>query len=172
MKITFRKCSVKDLIPLQELSTTTFVEAFKEQNNPKDFQTYLTKAFSEEQLLSELKNQNSSFYFVEKQQELVGYFKTNVLEAQSEPHQPEGMELERIYVKSSFQGQGIGLKMISFVESLAIERGKVYIWLGVWEKNGNAIRFYERHGYKKFGSHDFYIGKDKQTDGLLKKELI
>ena len=171
MEITFRKCSIEDIVPLQKHSIATFTEAFKAQNNPKDFQAYLAKAFSEAQLLSELENENTSFHFVEKQGEWVGYLKTNVLEAQGELREPEGMELERIYVKPPLQGQGIGLKMISFAESLAIKQGKTYLWLGVWEHNAKAIRFYERHGYKKFDTHSFYMGNDKQTDWLLKKKL-
>lgn len=171
MEITFRKCNAQDIVQLQKLSITTFAQAFEKQNNPEDFQTYLSKAFSEAQLLSELKDSNVSFYFVDWQGETIGYFKTNVFEAQSELQEPIGMELERIYVKSLFQGKGIGLKILSFVEALAKKEGKTYLWLGVWEHNPKAIRFYERHHYVKFDTHSFYIGKDKQTDWLLKKNL-
>ncbi|MEO0572020.1 MAG: GNAT family N-acetyltransferase [Bacteroidota bacterium] len=171
MEITFRKCGVKDIDELQELSTTTFAKAFEHQNNSKDFKAYVTKAFSEVQLLAELKNPHTSFYFADRQGKSVGYFKTNVFEAQSELQEPVGMELERIYVRSINQGKGIGLKILSFVESLAQKDGKSYLWLGVWEHNRKAIRFYERHGYIKFNTHPFFIGNDKQTDWLLKKEL-
>lgn len=171
MEISFGKCSIEDIILLQSLSITTFTEAFKKHNNPKDFQAYLAKAFSKGQLLSELKNQNTSFYFAEKEGEVVGYFKTNVFEAQGELQEPGGMELERIYVTSPFQNQGIGFKMLSFAESLAIQQAKTYLWLGVWEHNLKAIRFYERNGYVKFGKHPYYIGRDKQNDWLLKKQF-
>ena len=171
MGITFKKCDVDDVIALQELSVETFAEAFEKQNDPEDFKTYLTKAFSKEQLLSEVGNPDTFFYFVTRGDELVGYLKVNVFGAQSELRETEGMELERIYVKSKFQGQGMGSKMLSFVESLALEKDKTYLWLGVWEHNPNAIRFYERNGYVKFGTHPYYIGNDKQVDWLLKKNL-
>lgn len=171
MEITFRKCRVKDIDELQGLSITTFAQAFENQNDPKDFQAYLTKAFSKERLLLELNDSNTSFYFVTHRGTVVGYFKTNILETQSELREPEGMELERIYVNSLFQGKGIGLRILSFVESLAQQEGKTYLWLGVWEHNPKAIRFYERYGYTKFDTHPYYIGKDEQTDWLLKKEL-
>ncbi|MEM1259176.1 MAG: GNAT family N-acetyltransferase [Bacteroidota bacterium] len=171
MEITFRKCDVKDIDQLQELSITTFTQAFESQNNPKDFHAYVTEVFSEGQLLSELNDPNTSFYFVTNRGTSVGYFKTNIFDAQSELQEPNGMELERIYVKSLFQGKGVGLKILSFVEALAQKEGKAYLWLGVWEHNPKAIRFYERHGFVKFDTHSFYIGNDKQTDWLLKKEL-
>jgi len=171
MDIVFKACHVQDVVELQELSISTFTQAFEKQNDPNDFNAYLNIAFSKAQLLSELENQNSHFYFAFMGNTLVGYLKTNVFDAQNELRESTGMELERIYVTSSFQGQGIGIQMLSFVESLALNGDKTYIWLGVWEHNPNAIRFYQRFGYVKFGRHPYYIGNDKQTDWLLKKHL-
>lgn len=171
MEISFRKCGVGDLEELVQISISTFSEAFEDQNDPNDFKAYLNQAFSKKQLLEELKNSDTSFYFVFENDGLVAYFKTNQNKAQSEFQQPNGMELERIYVKTSYQGKGIGLQMLCFAESLAKEERKAYLWLGVWEHNPKAIRFYEQNGYTKFGTHPYYIGNDRQTDWLLKKEF-
>jgi len=58
----------------------------------------------------------------------------------------------------------------------AVERAKdlnlQYIWLGVWEKNTDAKRFYERHGFVEFGSHEFKMGDDVQTDILMRRETV
>jgi ribosomal protein S18 acetylase RimI-like enzyme len=172
MEVIFRKCGVADLEELANISVTTFRAAFEDQNDPKDFKVYLEQAFSKKQLLDELKNPDTSFYFTLINDKLVGYLKINTQNAQSEFQELEGMELERIYVKMPYQGKGIGLKMLFFVESMAKEEHKAYLWLGVWEHNSKAIRFYERHGFSKFGTHPYFIGKDQQTDWLLKKEFI
>ena len=171
MDITFKKCETEDLEQLKSISTSTFKVAFESQNDPEDFKNYLNRAFSKKQLREELKTPETTFYFAYKDNELVGYFKVNQNKAQSEFQESEGMELERIYVIASYQGQGIGLQMLSFAESIAQQEDKTYLWLGVWEKNPKAIRFYERHGYIKFGTHPYYIETDKQTDWLLKKQF-
>ncbi|MGB5647238.1 MAG: GNAT family N-acetyltransferase, partial [Muriicola sp.] len=80
-------------------------------------------------------------------------------------------ELERIYVLTHYQGQGIGDWIMEQVIRLAKEAEKRFIWLGVWEKNTAAIRFYEKKGFIKFGKHPYYIGKDKQMDWLMKLDL-
>jgi len=58
----------------------------------------------------------------------------------------------------------------------AVERAKdlnlQYIWLGVWEKNTDAKRFYERHGFVEFGNHEFKMGDDVQTDILMRRETV
>ena len=46
-----------------------------------------------------------------------------------------------------------------------------YVWLGVWEQNPRAIRFYEKNGFVPFDTHVFILGEDKQTDILMKKIL-
>ncbi len=55
--------------------------------------------------------------------------------------------------------------------SIAVERHKKYIWLGVWEKNENALRFYKKKGLYEIGTHTFVMGEDKQTDYILSKDL-
>jgi ribosomal protein S18 acetylase RimI-like enzyme len=46
-----------------------------------------------------------------------------------------------------------------------------YVWLGVWEENKSAIKFYEKNGLKAFSKHIFMLGDDPQTDIMMKIEL-
>lgn len=171
MQVEFRQCELADLDKLAELARSTFIEAFQNSNDPEDFQAYLRTAFSKERMREELLANDSVFYFVENRTEILGYFKLNEHEAQNELREATGMELERIYVVSNAQGQGIGAKILEFVLKIATRKEKEYVWLGVWERNLGAFRFYQRLGFKKFGTHAYYIGNDKQTDWLLKKQL-
>jgi len=45
------------------------------------------------------------------------------------------------------------------------------LWLGVWERNPNAIAFYEREGFEVFGEHSYLLGTDLQRDLMLRKLL-
>lgn len=172
MKLSFVLCGEDQLQELQTISKDTFTAAFGSYNNPRDFKSYLTLAFSLDRLQAELRNPNSFFYFVYLKTSLVGYFKINLGKAQSEFKDDGGMELERIYVLATHQGLGIGIRLLSYVTELAKHKNAGYVWLGVWEKNTRAIAFYKKHGFKKIGSHPYFIGKDKQTDWLMKKEII
>lgn len=54
----------------------------------------------------------------------------------------EGKALKELYVDSFFQNEGIGSKLIEFsIRQFDIQS------LFVLEKNRNAIRFYQRHGF-------------------------
>ena len=102
---------------------------------------------------------------------VVGYFKLNWGDAQKDIHDENAVEIERIYVLKEFQRKRIGQQMLAKTIELAKDKGAEYIWLGVWEKNIKAIRFYEKHGFEKFGEHVFMLGNDKQTDHLMKLVL-
>jgi ribosomal protein S18 acetylase RimI-like enzyme len=45
------------------------------------------------------------------------------------------------------------------------------MWLGVWEYNPRAQRFYEKNGFSVVGKHVFQLGEDPQTDLLMQMEL-
>lgn len=171
MQLHFQKCALSDLERLVEISKTTFVAAFEKDNDPADFKAYIRIAFGKKNILTQLKNLGSTFYFVFKDEELVGYFKLNEQDAQTDIKTEVAIELERIYVLQEFQGKQIGKLMLQKAIKLATEKGKEYIWLGVWEKNIAAIRFYEKLGFSKFDTHLYYIGKDKQTDWLMRYEI-
>jgi ribosomal protein S18 acetylase RimI-like enzyme len=103
---------------------------------------------------------------------LAGYFKLNENDAQSELKGSDSMELERIYVDEKYQGMNIGRWILDQVKMKALEKKKAFLWLGVWEHNIAAIRFYERYGFTKFGKHPYYVGRDKQMDWLMRLDLV
>ena len=169
--LEFIRCTPADLDVLRDVSISTFSRAFESQNNPEDFAAYLRKAFGRNQLETELRHPDMHFYFVRSEGDLVGYFKLNTGNAQTELREPKGMELERIYVLAGFQGRGMGARMLDWICGHARSAGKTYLWLGVWEHNPRAIAFYERQGFVTFGKHPYDIGNDRQWDWLMRLDL-
>ncbi len=172
MQLTFKKCSVSDLDQLVQISKATFIDAFEADNSTDDFKVYIDFAFNKSKLTEELENPFTTFYFVYADNDLVGYFKLNENDAQSDLKGVDSLELERIYVVPEFQGKGIGNSMLQQVKELASKTTKTFLWLGVWEHNKAAIKFYEINDFSKFGKHPYYIGKDKQMDWLMRFDLI
>lgn len=170
-KITFRKITPADLMELQALSRETFYDAFSSGNTDENMKIYTEKAFSEKQILEELNDPETVFYFALAGDQFVGYLKLNSGKAQAEMQGENGLELARIYVQKQFQGHKIGKKMLDKTIDIAKQKKADFVWLGVWEKNPAAIRFYERNGFVKFSSHFFMVGDDRQTDILMKLKI-
>ncbi|MDR4947890.1 GNAT family N-acetyltransferase [Neobacillus cucumis] len=171
MTINLKKCTLEDLHTLQDISYETFNETFKDQNSPENMTIYLERAFNLEQLEKEIANSSSEFFFVYFNHEVAGYLKVNNNEAQSEKMGDESLEIERIYIKNQFQKHGLGKYLFNKAMELALELNKKKIWLGVWEKNENAIAFYRRMGFVQTGAHSFYMGDEEQVDFIMTKTL-
>jgi ribosomal protein S18 acetylase RimI-like enzyme len=132
---------------------------------------YLDKAMNVAQLERELKNKVSQFYFALQNQEVIGYLKVNMGDAQTELIDKNAFEIERIYVVKNYLGKHVGKLLFDFAIDLAKKLNKNKVWLGVWEKNERAINFYQKNGFITFDSHKFKLGSDIQTDLLMALEL-
>ncbi|MEK5319928.1 GNAT family N-acetyltransferase [Paenibacillus sp. FSL L8-0644] len=172
MTVKIIKCSREDLQILQEISIETFNDTFKDQNSPENMNAYLEKAFNFKQLEEELSNDSSEFFFIYFNEELAGYLKVNMNNAQSEKMGNESLEIERVYIKNSSQKHGLGKYLLNKAMEIAMEHNKKKIWLGVWEKNENAIAFYKKMGFVQTGVHSFYMGDEEQIDFIMTKTMI
>lgn len=169
--IEIELAGIKDVHVLLQFARDTFDNTYRHLNDPEEFEKYLAQNFTEVQFRSELNHPHSAFYFIKVGEDIAGYFKINVQEAQTERHNPDAMEIERIYVHRGFKRMGLGKMMIDKVKSIARKKEIVEIWLGVWEKNPGAIKFYEKQGFVSFGTHVFTIGDDDQTDIMMRLKL-
>jgi ribosomal protein S18 acetylase RimI-like enzyme len=160
-----------DLEELQSISMRTFCQAFERFNSAEDMDLYLTHCLSIEQLRAEMNTPGSEFYLGRMGDETVGYLKLNHHNSKHDAIDTRGLEIERIYVDEAYLGKGIGPALFSFVRELAEQENSTHLWLGVWEHNARAIRFYEKMDFTPFGTHVFMLGNDAQTDILMRKEL-
>lgn len=156
---------------LREISLVTFRDTYECKNDPRNFEMHLAKAFSRSQLEEELNSQNCLFYFIKRNDRILGYIKLNIGEAQTEPMDYTYIELERIYILPEHKGQGLGRKLIDFAIQIGKELEFHKLWLGVWDQNPDAIKFYEKMGFVRTGTHIFTMGNDDQTDYVMKLNI-
>ncbi|AVK85228.1 GNAT family N-acetyltransferase [Lysinibacillus sp. B2A1] len=174
MSIQLKQCILEDLDDLQKISKYTYMDTyydkqFRHMISLDTINTNLERAFNKNQLKRELSNVSTSFYFIYFNDELAGYIKINVDDAQSDSLGDQALEIERIYVGQSFQGYGLGKALINKALEMAQQLNKKVVWLGVWEKNLSAIQFYENTGFSRFSTHDFQFGNDVHTDFIMRK---
>lgn len=169
--IEVKKATVNDVALLQQISRQTFSETFAEGNAAEDMEKYLDENFSQDKLQSELCNENSEFYFALLNEKVIGYLKVNTGESQTEIKDEDALEIERIYVLKDFLGKNVGKVLYDKAVAIAKDKNVSFIWLGVWEENLRAIRFYEKNGFEAFDKHIFKLGDDEQTDIMMKLQL-
>jgi GNAT superfamily N-acetyltransferase len=172
-QIMIRPATIDDAKALTDLAYTTFWDAFAHhpKNGPDDLNHYMRQAFSLEQTTKELGEENSVFLIAELDGEPAGYAKIIIGNIEEGITAERPIELNRLYSHQQFLGKGIGQALMDACLDRARSHGHDVMWLGVWEYNPRAQRFYEKNGFRVVGSHVFQLGEDPQTDLLMQKEL-
>jgi diamine N-acetyltransferase len=169
--ISISKAAAADAATIQLIGKQTFLETFAQHNTEADMQKYLEENFAMEKVSTELGNPDSLFYIAWEDNTPVGYLKLNVGNTQTELKNDDSLEIERIYVLSSYHGKKVGQLLYDKAVEVALTQDKSYIWLGVWEENTRAIGFYAKNGFVAFDKHIFVLGNDEQIDIMMKKVL-
>jgi ribosomal protein S18 acetylase RimI-like enzyme len=162
--VYIRRTTLIDLPELHLISRQTFLETFSKANTEENMRMYLEEAFSLKKLTDELNSDNSEFYFAVLEDTIVGYVKINLGTSQTELMDAKALEIERIYVLRQYHRRNIGQLLYEKAIEIARRMDATYVWLGVWEENARAIKFYRKNGFVEFDKHIFRLGKDEQTD--------
>ena len=176
--MNFRHATTADLEVLLTLSAQTMREAFGLPHNPVEItEAYIAGAFTPGQLAAELADPRSTFLMAyTDENELVGYarlYRRTAPRRMPEPFRRAGqaIEIERLYFLQTAIGQGQGQQLMDHCLDMARAEGYRAVWLGVWERNPRAMRFYERNGFVRFGWHYFQFGPDRQRDFWMMRTL-
>lgn len=165
--IQIRPAKLQDAPRLADLAKRTFLDTFGADNRPEHIKSYVSKAFSVEQVKRELTDSRSIFLLALADSTPIGYAKLHNGNAPECVTGAKPIELERIYVKKTWLRHGIGSVLMQAAMRSSKKRGHETIWLGVWERNTRAQRFYERYGFHTVGAKDFMLGSDCQTDLVM-----
>ncbi|CAH0192876.1 GNAT family N-acetyltransferase [Chryseobacterium sp. Bi04] len=171
MEISITKIKENEIAVLQEIGKKTFSETFAENNTEESMAQYLETSFATEKLSAELNDKNSEFYLARVDHNVIGYVKLNTGSSQTEIKDHNALEIERIYVSKDFHGKKVGQALYDKAMAIATEKNVDYVWLGVWENNVRAIRFYKKNGFEEFDKHIFRLGNEEQTDIMMKLNL-
>ena len=141
-----------------------FHETFAPDNDPMDMHAYLSDAFTPDKQAAEIADPSRVCLIAEVGDAMAGYAMLRV--DADDPTVPgdQPVELQRFYVDHAWHGRGVASRLMASCLHAAQERGGVTLWLGVWERNARAIRFYTKQGFTDIGSQEFRLGSDLQTD--------
>ncbi|MCU0367754.1 MAG: GNAT family N-acetyltransferase [Cyclobacteriaceae bacterium] len=169
--IEIREARLEDVIELREVAIATYHDTFAEYNTPTNMDAYYNDAYSLESLTNELNEPGSKLFLAVEDGKIIGFVRLRESDEVKHILGNNTVELQRLYVLTAWQGKSVGKFLMQAALTYAVDRKYEWIWLGVWERNFNAQKFYMRYGFEKFSEHTFWQGDDPQIDWLLKKKL-
>ena len=163
-----RPAGPADAARLSALAEQTFRDAFSSLNTKENMDAHCASAFSPDVQLAEISNPEIVTLVAESHDELVAFAQVHLRAATPACVSPSpAVELHRIYVERGFHGAGLAGDLLAEAIKSAEHHGAAAVWLGVWEHNPRAIRFYQRSGFVEAGDHVFVVGTDPQRDLVM-----
>jgi GNAT superfamily N-acetyltransferase len=149
----------------------TFTRSYASIIPAEALASYTSRAFSVEQLKSELTAPGIIYLLATVETTPCGYSKLEPTAPPLEIDCSNPIELVRLYVLPEWVGKGIGTKLIKASLDAALGGGHLSCWLRVWEGNERAIMFYRNWGFREVGSEPYYVGKCCETVVLMVRVL-
>jgi diamine N-acetyltransferase len=164
-----RRAQRGDAAALSVLAERTFRAAFAAQNRAADMDAHCAAYYGAERQAREIADPAIETYLVEHEGELIAYAQlrrgfTPPCVAGTQP-----VEIQRFYVDARWHGRGVADELMAQLLERVRATAADVAWLGVWEHNSRAIRFYTRWGFSPVGDQEFRVGSDPQRDLVLAK---
>ena len=173
IKLNIWRGTVEDAEMLAPLAVKVFNDTFANNplNKPDDMRAYITEFLTVEAFGKDLADENSIFFIAETENKIIGYAKLKERSTEDCVSDKKPIELNKLYVAHDFHGQGIAQALMEKCFAAAKNKNYQTMWLGVWEHNYRAQKFYEKLGFNQVGNHIFQLGSDPQTDWIMERKL-
>ena len=169
--VTIRTATPADAALLAGLGARTFRDAFGPENEPADVERHVAATHAPAVVAANLADPAATVLLAFAGLTPVGYAALRAGSAIGSVRADAPLELERLYVEHAETGGGVGSALMAAVLARAEAGAHDAVWLGVWERNVRAVRFYERWGFAAVGEKAFVVGVDVQRDVVMARPV-
>ena len=167
-----RRAHPHDAAALAHLAATAFAAKFGYLYPPEVLRDFLHRTHAEPVVAAQLADPTFTIWVVPGDGRLLAYA---MLAPCRLPHPgvtPSCIELRRLYTAPNATGTGLGtlLMLQAILPAIAAHHGDA--WVGVYEENHGARRFYARHGFETVGAYDFMVGPVNDRDLILRRRRM
>jgi diamine N-acetyltransferase len=164
----FRLATPDDAAPLGEFMSRNFLDAYGHCSTPENVQAAVAEHYDLGAQQRQIADPTRWNLLMTMDGEWAGH-----AQLRQSPTLPAGagaepaLELCRFYVDTAWHGRGLAQQMMAQVKAEARRRGARSIYLSVWQEQPQAIRFYEKEGFRIAGTLVFVVGDDPKDDWLM-----
>ncbi|MBS1557760.1 MAG: GNAT family N-acetyltransferase [Bacteroidetes bacterium] len=169
--IRIRKAKIEEVPAIRELAIEVYTDTFADSNTPENLQAFFRDSYDLEKFKTEFYEPDSVLYIALDNLKIIGFLRLRKSNEVEHHLGTNTIELHRMYIHRDYHGTAVARKLIEQAFEYAKKKNYEWMWLGVWEKNPRAQKFYAKWGFERFSEHIFQMGDDPQTDWLLKKKL-
>lgn len=118
---------------------------------------YPVSPWSEKQILSDMQQDNVDYFFVKKDEKIVGFLAISQLAGE--------LEITNIAIKKAYQGHGLGSQLLAYLDHVDFP-----IFLEVRASNTPAQALYKKCGFGIIGKRKQYYHEPVEDAIIMKRE--
>ena len=164
----FRIANAADAPALAEFMSRNFLATYGHCSSPANIAATVQKHYGVEAQERQIADAGRVNLLLEVDSAIAGHAQ---LRFDSQPPAPVAPlpagEVARFYIDQAFHGRGLAQAMMAKARDIARERGARSLWLSCWQEQPQAIRFYEKEGFRISGTLVFEVGDDPKDDWLM-----
>lgn len=168
---SWRRGEPADAASLAAFGARTFEATYRHLDDPADIADYVARHFTPVVMQALLADHRNTALLTEIDGELVGYALLAWREVPDCVDLNAAIELSRLYLDQRHIGSGLGAWLIEQAHAEAQRQGAQAVWLGVYDRNERAMRFYRRFGYHQVGTRSFLFGGQLYYDPVYLRML-
>ena len=170
--LEIRRANVNDAIHIALLGRITYTESHGDYiENKQNLLDFYNTHYSVSQIRKEINDKNNVFWIVFSDELPIGFAKLCLNENHNNLVDNSSCKLQRLYILNDFIAHKIGSQLQDIILQKAVDLNYKTIWLTAYYKNTKGIKFYQKYGFKKIGSIDFFVGETNYENLIYSKEL-
>lgn len=148
------KIKVKEALKINELCEiikATFIEYYREILPDEQLQ-YILDFINPDSIKDEILNQNSEYYFIQKDTKNIGFYKLQ--------YHSESLEISRIYILKDHLNNDYYKTILNNIKNIAKQKNYKKIKTYVNKKLLNSIEVFKKLNFKIIKPQMIYLGSD------------
>ena len=171
-RVTYRDATVADDQALYEISLRTFTDTFGALYPVADLKYYQAMTFGRDLQQAEIADPSMRHRLAFHGDDLIGFARLGAFKLPIAQDGARVVELHKLYVEREAKGTGVAHELMRWAMDSARGAGADAIYLGVYQGNDRAQRFYARYGFEIVGEYLFPVGQTQDPEYIMRAPLV
>lgn len=169
--VVYRDAVADDADALAALGRKTFVDTFGHLYPPDDLSAFCDEIYALPAQAALIAHPETQIRLALQGDEMIGYCQIGEFKLPFDPGGRRAMEIHRLYVLESAKGTGVAATLMDWALKRMRAREMQDAFLGVYQDNPRAQRFYMRHGFEIVGMYKFPVGRTIDDEFIMRRAL-
>lgn len=156
-----------DFLVLEALVEATFIETWTGIVDEEHIRQHMFDGHASQVVERYRHCSNADIFVARLADALVGYAIGLSAEDDAAAYVPRFYKVDKLYLKASLHGQGVGKQLWDAIVGSAKDSGAAGLYLTHYPGNARASRFYARQGLRKVGDTVYKCGNGDYSDWVL-----